>query len=72
MTSRNVAIRRDIYDALDKERRAGESFSRLFERFLHEKGPLEEVYGSWGPPDASHDRRVLAHLRGVGAPPRRR
>ena len=48
MSSRNVAIRRDVYDALDRERRAGESFTRLFERLLHQREPLEELFGTWG------------------------
>lgn len=70
MPSRNVAIQKSVYDALDRERRPGESFSKLFVRFLHEKGPMEELIGAWGPSEAGHDARFLSRIRGV-APSRR-
>lgn len=64
MSSKNVAIRKDVYDALDKERRTGESFSRLFARLLTEKGPLEEIQGAWGAPEPHRDAALLVRLRG--------
>lgn len=66
MPSRNVAVRKDVYDALDRERRPGESFSRLFLRFLHEKGPLEEILGAWGKAEPGRETRLLQRLRGPG------
>lgn len=66
MSSRNVAIRRDVYDALNRERRPGESFTRLFERLLHQRGPLEELIGSWGPRRPSTEGSRFHRLRGTG------
>jgi len=65
MPSRNVAIQKAVYDALDKERRPGESFSKLFARFLAEKGSLEELLGSWGHGEAGRDARWIHALRGT-------
>lgn len=57
MTSKNVAIRRDVYDALRRERRPQESFTKLFVRLLNQRGPLEELYGGWPRTRASPSRR---------------
>ncbi len=48
MSSKNVAIRRDVYDALRRERRPEESFTRLLLRLLSQKGPLQDLEGAWG------------------------
>jgi predicted CopG family antitoxin len=48
MSSRNVAIQKDVYEALGKEKRPGESFTRLFLRLLHQRAPLDDVVGGWG------------------------
>lgn len=47
MPSHNIAVRRDIYLALEHEKRPGESFTKLFVRLLNQRGPLEELSGSW-------------------------
>jgi predicted CopG family antitoxin len=47
MPSHNVAIRQDVYQALEREKRPGESFTKLFVRLLQQRGPLEELSGSW-------------------------
>ncbi len=65
MTSRNVAIRRDVYDALNRERRAGESFTRLFERLLRQRGPFDELVGGWGGASGPSEGRRLRRLRGA-------
>jgi len=64
MSSRNVAIRKDVYDALDRERRPGESFTKLFLRLLHQRGPLEELLGSWGSSRPPRESSHLDRLRG--------
>lgn len=71
MTSRNVAVRKDVYDALDREKRGRESFTQVLLRLLNQKGPLEEIFGSWGASDARRDEPHLRLLRG-GAPRGRR
>jgi predicted CopG family antitoxin len=47
MPSHNVAIRKDVYLALEKEKRPGESFTKLFIRLLQQRGPLEDLAGTW-------------------------
>jgi predicted CopG family antitoxin len=66
MSSRNVAIRKDVYDALHKEKRPGESFTMLFVRLLNQKPPLEQALGSWGQSDRRRSSRLLRQLRGGG------
>lgn len=67
MSSRNVAIRKDVYDALLREKRPGESFTQLFVRLLEEKPPLAQVVGSWGAVDRR--RALRAVFRGRGSVP---
>jgi hypothetical protein len=64
MSSRNVAIRKDVYDALHKEKRPQESFTKLFLRLLSQKAPLEQTVGSWGKFDRRRTARLLHQLRG--------
>ncbi len=68
MPSHNVAVQREVYQALEREKRPGESFTRLFVRLLNQKGPLDEVTGSWGGAARSADRR-WRRLRGRGERP---
>lgn len=37
-----------MYQALKRELRPGESFTKLFLRLLNQRGPLDDVVGSWG------------------------
>lgn len=48
MSSRNIAVRKDVYQALDRLKRPGESFTRVLLRLLQQRGPLDELAGSWG------------------------
>jgi len=66
MSSRNVAVQRTVYDALKKEKRAGESFTALFLRLLNQRGSLDEVRGAWGSSGLSEDLRRLAQTRRGG------
>jgi predicted CopG family antitoxin len=65
MSSRNIAIRKDVYDALRRERRTGESFTRVLERLINQRGPLEELSGAWGTRPESGERRRWRQLRGL-------
>lgn len=56
MPSRTVMIRKVVYDQLRKEKRRGESFSRLMERLLSQRHPIEGLYGAWGPPGRGKGR----------------
>ncbi len=64
MSSQNIAVQRQVYEALRKERRPGESFTRLLDRLLNERGALGELHGVWGPSRGSRDRAALAQIRG--------
>ncbi|MGI0055221.1 MAG: antitoxin VapB family protein [Thermoplasmata archaeon] len=66
MPSHNIAVQRAVYDALKKERRPGESFTRLLDRLLHERGTLADLSGAWGPRATGADRGALAGLRSGG------
>ncbi|MCI4347252.1 MAG: antitoxin VapB family protein [Thermoplasmata archaeon] len=68
MVSRNVAVRKDVYDALLKEKRPQESFTRLFQRLLNQRGPLEDLAGAWGAPADPRESRWIGAWRGL--PPR--
>jgi len=63
MSSRNVAVQKAVYDALVREKRAGESFTSLFRRLLDQRGGLEEAAGAWGRAGAKADRALLKALR---------
>jgi predicted CopG family antitoxin len=64
MPSRNIAVRKDVYDSLQREKRGGESFTQVLLRMLTQRAPLEELRGSWGPAPKDEGRR-LAALRPV-------
>jgi predicted CopG family antitoxin len=66
MSSRNVAVQRAVYDALKKEKRAGESFTSLFLRLLNQRGSLDEVRGAWGASGLSEDLRRWTQVRRGG------
>lgn len=63
MSSKNVAVQKSVYDALDRERRRGESFTDLFARLLSQRGALDEVRGAWGKRGGAESLRRLASLR---------
>lgn len=64
MSSRNVAIRKDVYDALDREKRGGESFTQVLLRLLGQRGPLEDLLGAWSSGTVRQDEAHLRTLRG--------
>lgn len=64
MPSHNVAIRKDVYDALRKEKRPDESFTQLFLRLLNQRGPMDDLEGAWPRRDATRDLREWRSLRG--------
>jgi len=63
MPSHNIAVQKDVYEALRKEKRSGESFTGLFARLLSQGGALEEVCGAWGKGPVTPDLRELGRLR---------
>ena len=65
MSSRNIAVRKDVYDALRRDRRPGESFTRVLLRLLTQRGPLEELGGAWGGRPDRRELRRWRELRGL-------
>jgi|GEM_PF-3248552 len=66
MSSRNIAVQKVIYDALTREKRAGESFTSLLRRLLDHREGLEELNGAWGPHGARPDHAALRAIRSTG------
>jgi predicted CopG family antitoxin len=66
MPSHNIAVQKDVYGALEREKRPGESFTKLFIRLLRQRGPLEELSGSWSQAARTAQRQWRA-LRGGGS-----
>jgi len=67
VVSRNIAVQKDVYDALSKEKRTNESFTSLFRRLLNQKGGLEEMFGAWDghrPRPPADARRLSRRGRG--------
>jgi predicted CopG family antitoxin len=67
MSSRNIAVRKDVYDALRKELRPQESFTKLLLRLLHQRGPLHELSGTWHRGSPRGEQRAWQRLRGLNA-----
>lgn len=65
MSSKNVAIRKDVYEALRREKRPRESFTQLFLRLLHQRAPTDELYAAWGKDPTGSAERIWRGLRGA-------
>jgi len=66
MPSRNIAVQQTVYDALSREKRAGESFTSLFRRLLDQREGLAELTGQWGKSSERSERAALRELRAGG------
>lgn len=66
MSSRNIAVQKAVYDALDREKRAGESFTSVLRRLLDQREGLGELAGAWGRSGDRTSRVRLRSLRAVG------
>ena len=66
MSSRNIAVQKAVYDALDREKRAGESFTSVLRRLLDQREGLGELAGAWGRSGDRTSRARLKSLRAVG------
>lgn len=64
MSSRNIAVRKDVYEALEREKRPGESFTKALLRLLNQRGPLDDVVGTWPEHVPPTERRLLQAWRG--------
>jgi len=66
MSSRNIAVQKAVYDALSREKRAGESFTGLLRRLLEQREGLAELAGHWGRSGDRGNRAALRSLRSSG------
>jgi len=62
MPSRNIAVQKSVYDALSREKRAGESFTSVLRRLLEQREGVDDLYESWA---RKPHRQDLARLRSV-------
>lgn len=63
MVSRNIAVQKEVYDVLTREKRTGESFTSVLRRLLEQREGLEEIVGTWGKTGVRADRAALRMLR---------
>ncbi len=66
MSSRNIAVQRAVYEALEREKRSGESFTSVLRRLLEHQRGLEELAGAWAARPSRADRSRLRRLRVAG------
>lgn len=66
MSSRNIAVQKAVYDALTREKRAGESYTSVLRRLLEQREGLEDLVGAWGKGGERGDHARLRTLRKVG------
>ena len=66
MSSRNIAVQKAVYEALDREKRAGESFTSVLRRLLEQREGLGELAGAWGRSGGPTNRARLRGLRPSG------
>jgi predicted CopG family antitoxin len=69
MPSRNIAVQKAVYEALEREKRTGESFTSVLRRLLEQPRGLDDLSGSWGSRGARADRTRLRQLRSGGFRP---
>ena len=62
MPSRNIAVQRTVYEALEREKRTGDSFTTVIRRLLDQQHAMDDLFGAWGRPSRS-DRAQLRLLR---------
>jgi predicted CopG family antitoxin len=60
MPSQNIAVQKAVYDALTREKRAGESFTSVLRRLLEQQEGLAELQGLWS---RSRGRSAQSELR---------
>ncbi len=61
-------MQKAVYDALNREKRTGESFTSLLRRLLLQREGLDELLGAWGARRTSSDRVALRALRARRTP----
>jgi predicted CopG family antitoxin len=69
MPSKNIAVQRGVYDALDREKRPGESFTSVLRRLLEQRRGLDDLAGAWSPKPVRADRLRLRRMRSLGGRP---
>lgn len=52
LTSKNISITEEAYDALEREKRKDESFTEAILRLTRKRGKLSDCFGTWRTTDA--------------------
>jgi len=47
LTSKNISITEEAYEALQREKASGESFTEAILRLTRKRGKLSDCFGSW-------------------------
>jgi len=64
MPSHNIALQKAIYEALEREKRSGESFTSVVRRLLEQRRGLDDLAGAWGTRSGRSVRQRVRDLRG--------
>jgi predicted CopG family antitoxin len=55
LTSKNISITEEAYEALQREKARGESFTEAILRLTRKRGKLSDCFGSWKMTDEEQD-----------------
>jgi predicted CopG family antitoxin len=55
MTSKNISITKEAYEALQREKRRDESFTQAILRLTRKNGKLSDCFGTWKMTDEEQD-----------------
>jgi len=55
LTSKNISITEEAYEALQREKGTGESFTKAILRLTRKRGKLSDSFGSWKTTDEEQE-----------------
>jgi predicted CopG family antitoxin len=64
LTSKNISITEEAYEALQREKASGESFTEAILRLTRERGKLSDCFGSWKTTDDEQEAIRVELKRG--------
>jgi predicted CopG family antitoxin len=63
LTSKNISITEEAYEALQREKTSGESFTEAILRLTRKRGKLSDCFGSWKTTDDEQEA-IRVELKG--------
>jgi predicted CopG family antitoxin len=64
LASKNISITEEAYEALQREKREGESFTDAILRLTRKRGRLSDAFGSWKTTDEEQEAISAELTRG--------